>query len=86
MINSRQVHDIRCLRNEFIDRILHAQRLVELARNARQRTIRRFIRRPALQIESDGAEAGCITYDAGRLGGVVLDFFDFELARGPIAG
>lgn len=85
MINRRQVHDISRLRNEFIDGVLHAQRLVELDRDACQRTVCSFISGPARQVESDESKAGRIPgYTGGRLGGAVLDFFDFEFARGPL--
>ena len=86
MINRRQIHHVRRLRNEFVDRVLHAQGLVELARDARQRTVRSFISGPARQVECNESKAGRIPGYSIGLGGVILDFLDFELARGPCGG
>lgn len=43
LVDIRQIHDIRSLRYEFIDRVLYTQSLVELARDACKRTIGSFV-------------------------------------------
>lgn len=86
MINRRQVHHICCLRNEFVDCILHAQCLVKLACDTRQRTVRSFVCRPARQVECDKSQTGRIPGYPSRLGGAVLNLFYLELACGPCGG
>lgn len=87
MIDRSQVDNVRRLRNELIDRVLDAERLVQLARHRVERTVRRLVdgrargrgvmltRQPEPRVLPRHAPDGLV--------GAVLDLFDLELARGP---
>ena len=82
-VHQREVRRVARLRDQLVDGVLHAERLVELPGDSRERTVGRFVRRPARHVDADGELEG-LSGELGRLvGHLGLYALDIELARSP---
>ena len=81
-IHQPKVRWVACLRDELVDGILHAQRLVEFTRDHVQRAVSRFVRRVARQVDAE-CEAERLVSQLGRFIRKPLRTLDLDLARRP---